>query len=95
MKKTAFIASFLTIAIVLGFGLALVIPQDAYACECAFGYPPASYVAGTCPKDPNLTLIYWGCTGRYVCPPYNPCHCSYKGCYKIGIPHEEDPDPEL
>ena len=94
MKKTAMITSVLTFAIILGLGIALVIPQDAYACECQLGYPPASYVAGPCPKDPNLTLLYWGCVGRYVCPPYHPCHCYYKGCYDIGIPTEDVPEGE-
>lgn len=96
MKTLALAASMLFVAILLGLGLAVVIPQEAYACECDFTppAPPVSFISGPCPKDPTMILVWSGCIGRYVCPPYNPCHCSYKGCYDNPIPHETEPDPQ-
>lgn len=88
MKKVLFIPITFIVAFAIGLSLAVLMPQDAFACDCQLGYPPVSAYGGICPKDPNLILIYKDCVGRYVCPPYSPCHCSYKQCIKGGIPTE-------
>ncbi len=86
MKKILFIPVSLLLAIILGVGIAVMMPQEVAACGCELGYPPVPMYGGICPKDPNLILIYEDCVGRYVCPPYGPCHCSYKRCVKGGVP---------